>query len=356
MASFAGWSMPLFYKDMSALDSHIHTRKHCSLFDVSHMLQFKISGPDRIKFIENLIVSDVKELPTGSGTLSLFLNKNGGIEDDLIVTNHADFLYVVSNAGCAEKDWNHVTSSLKSFTEAGGNAKVEKIVDCSLVAIQGPESSKILQSLTKTDLSKMSFMSSQFMDLNGVSAHVARSGYTGEDGFEVSINSEKVNDFVSNLLKNDNVKLAGLAPRDSLRIEAGLCLYGHDIDQTTTPLEAGLTWTIGKRRKQEGGFIGSDIVLEQIASKGGSRRRVGFVVQGAPAREGALIFNSDGTEQIGIITSGVPSPSLGTNIAMGYVNKGLNKKGTQVKIKVRNRMQDAEIVKMPFIQSNYYKP
>ncbi|KAJ1838654.1 hypothetical protein LPJ57_011065, partial [Coemansia sp. RSA 486] len=188
----------------------------------------------------------------------------------------------------------------------------------------------------------------------GIPCHVARSGYTGEDGFELSIPTGEIVGITEALLANPEVKLAGLAARDSLRLEAGLCLYGSDIDSTTTPLEANLVWTIGKRRRAEGGFIGSDIILSQIAQKGGERRRVGLVIEGAPARAHSKVLSVDG-EEIGEITSGVPAPSLGKNIAMAYVRKGFNKKDTEVKVKVRNRVQNAKVVKMPFTPANYHK-
>ncbi|KAJ2757640.1 hypothetical protein IWQ57_007039 [Coemansia nantahalensis] len=196
-------------------------------------------------------------------------------------------------------------------------------------------------------------MTGRFVDIGGVRCHVARSGYTGEDGFELSIPSAKVAAITAELLENPAVRLAGLAARDSLRLEAGLCLYGSDIDATTTPVEAGLVWTIGKRRRREGGFIGADTILGQIASKGGLRRRVGLVVEGAPARAGAKVLAPDG-EEVGVVTSGIPAPSLGKNIAMAYVQKGVSKKDTPLKVQVRSRTFDATVAKMPFVPSNYH--
>ncbi|KAJ2060252.1 hypothetical protein GGI17_003882 [Coemansia sp. S146] len=351
---FAGWDMPLVYADQGALDSHLHTRKHASIFDVSHMLQTRIVGKDRHRFLEHLVVADLKELPVGGATLSLFTNPSGGIEDDTIITQQRDSLYVVSNAGCADKDLAHLLKHAKMFQNEGADVEVLKIDDHSLIALQGPASQKALEQLAAVDLSQMPFMTGQFIDIKGVPCHVARSGYTGEDGFELSIPTGEVVSITQALLENPQVKLAGLGARDSLRLEAGLCLYGSDIDSTTTPMEANLVWTVGKRRRAEGGFIGADVILEQIANKGGARRRVGLVIEGAPARAHAKVLSAEG-EEIGEITSGVPAPSLGKNIAMAYVKKGFNKKDTALKVQVRNRVQNATVVKMPFVPAGYHK-
>ncbi|KAJ2738024.1 hypothetical protein H4S06_006518, partial [Coemansia sp. BCRC 34490] len=279
---------------------------------------------------------------------------NGGIEDDTIITQQENSLYVVSNAGCADKDLAHLLKYAKVFQDKGADVEVKRIDDHSLIALQGPSSQQALEQLAGIDLSQMSFMTGRNVDIRGTPCHVARSGYTGEDGFELSIPTGEVVAITEQLLENPKVKLAGLGARDSLRLEAGLCLYGSDIDSTTTPMEANLVWTVGKRRRAEGGFIGDSIILDQIAKKGGLRRRVGLVVEGAPARAHAKVLSVDG-EEIGEITSGVPAPSLGKNIAMAYVKKGFNKKDTALKVKVRNRIQDATVVKMPFVPAKYHK-
>ncbi|KAJ2610963.1 hypothetical protein H4S08_003385 [Coemansia sp. RSA 1365] len=351
---FAGWDMPLVYADQGALDSHLHTRMHASIFDVSHMLQTRIFGSDRHRFLERLVVADLKELSVGSSTLSLFTNEKGGIEDDTIITQQHDSLYVVSNAGCADKDYAHLQQHAKAMQAQGADVKVKRIEDHSLVALQGPASQRTLERLTGVDLGQMSFMTGRFIDIKGVPCHVARSGYTGEDGFEISVPADAAVAVTQGLLENPEVKLAGLGARDSLRLEAGLCLYGSDIDSTTTPIEANLVWTIGKRRRVEGGFIGADVILDQIAKKSGQRRRIGLVIEGAPARAHAKVLSPEG-EEVGEVTSGVPAPSLGKNIAMAYVKKGYHKKDTSLKVVVRNRVQDAKVVKMPFVPSNYHK-
>ncbi|CAG8538454.1 19682_t:CDS:2 [Gigaspora margarita] len=343
MVPFAGWSMPVYYANQGVLSEHIHTREYASLFDVSHMLQFKILGKDRIRFLESLVVADIEEMPFGSSVLSVFTNENGGIIDDTVICKHADHLYVVSNAACADKDLAHVRTKMGEFQNKGGWVDLKVIDDRALLALQGPLAAEILRKLCDKDLSDFMFMTARFLHVKTIESHVSRSGYTGEDGFEVT----------KLILGYPSVHFAGLGARDSLRLEAGLCLYGHDLDDSITPVEAGLSWTIGKRRRVEGGFLGANRILSQL--KGGvARRRVGLMIEGAPARENAEIYNSD-DELIGKVTSGGPSPTLNKNIAMGYVKSGYHKSGTLLKVKVRNKLQDAKIVKMPFVPSKYHK-
>jgi len=221
----------------------------------------------------------------------------------------------------------------------------------------GPKAASVLQDMTKSDLSKLYFGQSAFLTVNDQTMHVTRSGYTGEDGFEIAIPSTSAIPFTEQLLSNDQVNLAGLAARDSLRVEAGLCLYGHDIDERTTPVQAGLSWLIGKDRRYPDAFIGSSKILQQL-EKGGpgiERRRVGLTIQGAPAREGAKIFDADGQVELGVVTSGIPSPTLGQNIAMGYIKSGHHKKDTPVLIEVRKKLRSAMVTKMPFVPANYYR-
>ncbi|KAI8923026.1 hypothetical protein BC831DRAFT_473205 [Entophlyctis helioformis] len=354
MVEFAGWDMPVQYASLGVLASHNWTRTHASLFDVSHMLQSSWTGPDRIKFIESLIVADVAALPVGSSTLSVFTNANGGIIDDTVVNKRSDKeLYVVSNAGCAEKDLKHIRERLVDFQNKGGDVDVKVLDHLSLVALQGPSAAKVLASLANVDLAKFGFMTSRAINVAGVDAYVSRCGYTGEDGFEISVAHGDVVKLSQAFLDHPEVELAGLGARDSLRLEAGLCLYGHDLDDTVSPIEGGLTWTIGQRRRTEGGFLGADKILPQIKGPV-ARRRVGLIVEGAPAREGAEILNAAG-ETIGVVTSGCPSPVLKKNIAMGYVKSGFHKSGTELQVKVRQRLQKAQIVKMPFVPHNYFR-
>ncbi|KAI8511476.1 hypothetical protein Bbelb_105760 [Branchiostoma belcheri] len=250
MVDFAGWSMPVQYKDgISA--SHLHTRANASIFDVSHMVQSRIHGRDGVKFIESLTVGDVAGLQENQGTLTLFTNDQGGIMDDLIVSKTSEgFLYVVTNAGCAEKDIAHMQSQCKEFQAQGHDAAVEVIQDqFGLLALQGPSAAAALQAGMETDLSRITFMCSAVLTVFGVpGCRVTRCGYTGEDGFEVSIPAAQVAQVADSLLSVQaaDVRLAGLGPRDSLRLEAGLCLYGNDIDEDTTPVEATLLWTVGR--------------------------------------------------------------------------------------------------------------
>ncbi|KAJ9056920.1 hypothetical protein DSO57_1027682 [Entomophthora muscae] len=353
MVNFAGWSLPVKYEDLSVSDSHHHTRNPASVFDVSHMLQTKWVGKDRVDFIEKLVVGDIQALKEGTASLSLFTNETGGIIDDTVICKNKDHLYVVSNAGCAEKDWAHIQKHLQQYQDRGGDVDVEIIDTHSLLALQGPKAAKVLQNLVDVDLKEMNFMTSQILSLKGIICRVSRVGYTGEDGFEISVPLPDSMDLTRILLENPDVKLAGLGARDSLRLEAGLCLYGHDLNEGISPVEATLLWTVGKRRRAEGGFLGAEVIQKHIKD-GVSQKRVGLIVQGAPARENALILNEN-EEEIGKVTSGCPSPTLKKNVAMGYVPTSHSKAGQIVKVKVRNRIYPAEIVKMPFTPAKYYK-
>ncbi|KAG9299589.1 hypothetical protein G9A89_020760 [Geosiphon pyriformis] len=353
MVPFAGYSMPVQYQGLGILASHLHTRENASLFDVSHMLQTRLTGKDRISFLEKLIVADIKSLPLGHSALSVFTNENGGIIDDTVICQREDHIYIVSNAACADKDLAHIHLHLAEFQKNGGEAELNVIEDHALVALQGPKAARALERLAGKSLEDLKFMTGRFMDLNGIHCHVTRSGYTGEDGFEISIPASGAVPLAKSLLADPAVQLAGLGARDSLRLEAGLCLYGHDLDETTTPIEAGLGWTIGQRRRQQGGFLGSDITIRDLR-EGPKRRRIGLIVEGSPARENAEIYNLD-EEAIGKVTSGIPSPSLKQNIAMGYVKNGFHKIGTWLQVKVRSRYQRAKVVKMPFVPPKYYK-
>lgn len=302
--------------------------------------------------------------------------------DDTIITHLSagwkERFYFVTNAGCRDKDIAYITDQLKAWRSDGNNAEVQwKILDKhGLVALQGPLAAEILQKLNPTasgkpyDLATLLFGQCAYLKLDSVDQPclVSRGGYTGEDGFEISVppsgsSPNTTLALTETLLKaagEDKLRLAGLGARDSLRLEAGMCLYGHDIDDTTTPVEAGLSWIIAKDRREGGGFLGSDTILSQLKPKkeGGSgvkRRRVGLVINDkAAAREGAKILSEKG-EEIGVVTSGCPSPTLGTNIAMGYVKSGSHKSGTEVGVVVRGKTRKAVVSKMPFVPSKYWK-
>ncbi|XP_076118142.1 aminomethyltransferase, mitochondrial-like [Mytilus galloprovincialis] len=352
---FAGWEMPVQYKS-GITSEHLHVRSDAGLFDVSHMLQTKITGEDSIKFIESMTVADVEGLKENQGTLSVFTNDNGGILDDLIINKTTDgYLYVVSNAGCAEKDLKNMLTQAELFRNAGGDVDVEIICN-GLLALQGPSAGKVMQEAVDFDMNTLPFMTNKLCSVYGISdCRVTRCGYTGEDGVEISVPSDKSVELAIRLMnsKAGNVKLIGLGARDSLRLEAGLCLYGNDIDETTSPVEATLMWTIGKRRRQDADFPGAEVILEQIKQKP-TRKRIGIVSEGPPARGGTKIYNESGTTQIGELTSGCPSPSLKKNVSMGYVETPFSKVGTGVQLEVRKKMVPATVSKMPFLKCNYF--
>ncbi|XP_064117075.1 aminomethyltransferase, mitochondrial-like isoform X1 [Macrobrachium nipponense] len=352
MVEFAGYSMPVQYGKVGIATSHNQVRNHCGMFDVSHMLQSRVHGRDRVKFVESLIVGDIEGLPDNSGTLSLFTNDQGGIIDDLICSKtDLGYLYVVSNAGCKEKDLAHMKQQLASFKAAGGDVELEIIEDHGLVAVQGPEAAKILQPLVEGDINQLYFMQTRELVVAGIPCRVTRCGYTGEDGVEISVPNEKAVELCETLFAS-GVHLAGLGARDSLRLEAGLCLYGNDIDDTTTPIEAGLAWTIGKRRRQTADFPGAEIILKQLKDKP-KRRRVGLTCTGPPPRSHCPVLDGDGN-QVGEVTSGCPAPSLGKNVAMAYVPANLAKAGTNLTVQVRKKNIPAVVTKMPFVKCNYH--
>jgi aminomethyltransferase len=312
------------------------------------------------------------------------LNTDGGIVDDTIITHLSkgwkDTYYFVTNAGCREKDTAYLREKLKAWRE-GANAEVQwrMLETHGLIALQGPLAAEILKSVSPTadgkpfEIDQLLFGQCRYLKLGSIEQPclVSRGGYTGEDGFEISVppgdngenNTLKLTEALMKSAgpdASDSLRLAGLGARDSLRLEAGMCLYGHDIDETTTPVEAGLSWIISKDRRESGGFHGSDKILSQLKPKkegglGVTRRRVGLVINDkAAAREGAKIVDADGKE-IGVITSGGPSPSLDKNIAMGYIKSGLHKAGTEVGVVVRNKTRKAVVSKMPFVPPKYYK-
>ncbi|KAF8194692.1 hypothetical protein BJ912DRAFT_959109 [Pholiota molesta] len=359
MVPFAGYSMPLAYGNVGQIASHNHVRNSVGIFDVGHMVQSNFRGKTATEFLEWLTPSSLASLKPYSSTLSVLLNENGGIIDDTIVTKHAsDAFYVVTNAGRRDRDLEWFKHKVQEWnsSEKGKDGPVEHEVleDWGLVALQGPQAAAYLQGLTSFDLKQLTFGTSAFVPIEGFNLHVARGGYTGEDGFEISIPPSHTVE-VAELLSKSPVQLIGLGARDSLRLEAGMCLYGNDLDETTTPVEAGLSWVIGKERKEKGGFIGAETVLQQL-KEGPSRRRVGLVVDGAPARrKGAKIFSPSGKEELGIVTSGIPSPTLGKNIAMGYIKSGWHKKGTEVEVEVRKQLRKAVLTPMPFTKPNYWR-
>jgi len=356
MVPFAGWSMPIQYKD-SIMDSTTWCREHASLFDVSHMCGLTLKGKDAIPFLETLVVGDIAGLADGTGSLSVFTNEKGGIIDDTVITKVKDGeVYLVVNAGCREKDLEHINKHLAAYKAKGKDVSIEVHDDRGLLALQGPSAMPVLQSLVKAsdiDLTKFYFGNFARFDIKGIPCWVTRTGYTGEDGFEISIPNSRINELAEALVANPEVRWSGLGPRDSLRLEAGLCLYGNDLNEDITPIEAGLAWTVAKKRREACDFLGGEVIKQQLAD-GVSRRRVGFISAGAPARQHSEIRTPDG-KVVGEVTSGAFSPCLKKNIAMGYVDKAFAKAGTELKLVVRGKENNATVTKMPFVKTPYYK-
>jgi len=346
MAAFAGYDMPIQYEGVLA--EHRWTREHAGLFDVSHMGQCRITGADATAQFERFVPGDYAALKAGKQKYSVLLNDEGGIIDDLMAgrpDHHG--LFVVVNAGNKDEDFALWRAQL------GGDAQLTVLEDRALLAIQGPAAAAVMTAHEPV-LADMGFMECARLMLFGVDCYISRSGYTGEDGYEISVPADQAERIWNTLLQDARVKPVGLGARDSLRLEAGLPLHGHDIDPTTSPVEGALTFALSKSRKERADFAGADRVLRELA-EGSSRVRVGLIVkEGAPAREGAEIADADGTV-IGRVTSGGPSPTLGKNIAMGYVPPAFAGPGTALKVIVRGKAAAAEVVAMPFVAQRYYR-
>lgn len=353
MVPFAGYSMPLHYP-LGILKEHQHTREAAGLFDVSHMGQITIrpkSGnlEDAARALESLVPVDVLGLAAGRQRYGVFTDEQGGILDDLMIANRGDHLFLVVNASRRNEDLAHLKAAL------GDSCEVE-LVDRGLLALQGPKAEEVLARLNP-DITGMRFMDVRAIDFDGVSAIVSRSGYTGEDGYEISLPADATVDFADRLLAEEEVEMIGLGARDSLRLEAGLCLHGNDIDTTTTPVEAALEWAIQPARRsggaRAGGFPGAEIILGQIA-EGAARRRVGLLPEGrAPMREGTELFIDEDGEPVGAITSGGFGPSFGGPVALGYVPAAQAAPGTRLLASLRGKMLPVTVTKTPFVKSGY---
>jgi len=353
MVEFCGWSMPVQYTH-SVMESTKHCRKKALLFDVSHMCGLSLRGKDAVAFLEKLVVSDIKAIKPGSGSLSLFTNEQGGIIDDSVITKVSDEdLYLVVNAGRRDVDLAHLNDQLEKNSQMDVQMTVHD--DRGLLALQGPSAVSVLQPLVGVDLSKMYFGNFIETAIDGVPCWITRTGYTGEDGFECSIPADSLEKLAKKFTENTDVHLGGLGARDALRLEAGLCLYGNDITEETSPIEAGLTWTISKSRREECSFLGGERAKKELAD-GVSRKRVGLLTTGPPARAHSDIQEPESGEKIGEVTSGAFSPNLGKNIAMGYVNLPHNAKDTEVKVIIRNKHYSGNVTKMPFVPTTYYRP
>ena len=353
MVPFAGYEMPVQYP-LGVMGEHLHTRSQAGLFDVSHMGQARLvplnDDTDAGQIFEQLVPAGLTTLKEGRIRYSQLTNQEGGILDDLMVTRFGQTLWLVVNAACKEADCAHIQAAL------AGQANLE-IETRGLLALQGPKAATVLAKLFP-QVADMPFMSACYVDWQVGSQKaellISRCGYTGEDGFEISLPENLSVAFAQTLLADDAVAMIGLGARDSLRLEAGLCLYGHDIDTTTTPAQADLMWSIPKRRLEAADFPGAEVINQQITETIG-RKRVGIAPEGrAPAREGALIQALDGQE-IGVVTSGGFSPSLKAPIAMGYVAAEQSAIGTQVQLIVRGKALPAKITALPFVPQNYYR-
>jgi aminomethyltransferase len=346
MVPFAGYDMPVQYP-AGILTEHRHTRAQAGLFDVGHMGQAVLRGDDVAAALEILVPGDLTGLEEGQMRYTQFTNEAGGILDDLMVTNRGDHLFLVVNAGCKDADFAHIQEHI------GGRTELEILADRGLVALQGPEAAAVL-SRHAPEVDTMPFMTLQDVEIAGIKCLVSRSGYTGEDGYEISLPGDQSVELAELLLAEAAVEPIGLGARDTLRLEAGLCLYGHDIDETTSPIEAGLLWSIGKRRREEGGFLGAERIITEIANKP-SRRRVGILPDGrAPAREGTEITDPSGTK-IGVVTSGGFGPTVDGPIAMGYVTRENAAVDTTLQLTVRGKSLNSKVIKLPFVEQNYYR-
>ena len=353
LTEFAGYEMPVQY-GLGILGEHQHTRAKAGLFDVSHMGQVILRGrsyTETALALEKLLPTDVLGLEVGRQRYGLLTTNSGGILDDLMFSNRGDHIFIVLNAACKNSDIKH----LKSLLEP--EILVEEVLNRALIALQGPASETVLGELNP-QVKNMKFMDVETLLVSGVECWISRSGYTGEDGFEISIPAADAELVTRSILSNENVEFIGLGARDSLRLEAGLCLYGHDINQATTPVEASLTWAIQKVRRangeRAGGFIGSKIILKQL-DEGTERKRVGFLPQTrAPMREGVEVFETERSKDtIGIITSGGYGPTVGHPVAMGYIDSKYAQNKNNLFGELRGKRVPVKVSKIPFVPLNF---
>jgi aminomethyltransferase len=345
MVPFAGYEMPVQYP-LGVLGEHNHTRAAAGLFDVSHMGQVRLDGVTAAAALETLVPADILALAPGRTRYTQFTDAAGGILDDLMVTNAGDHLFLVVNAACKAQDIAHMRARLSGVS-------LTELADRALLALQGPQAAAVMSRLAPS-ATAMRFMSFGTATMGGIPVWLTRSGYTGEDGFEISVAAEDAEALARRLLEQPEVRPVGLGARDSLRLEAGLCLYGHDIDTGTSPVEADLAWSIQKRRRADGGFPGASRIQAELAA-GPARRRVGILPDGkAPAREHTEITDATG-RRIGEITSGGFGPSVGGPVAMGYVEAAFAAPGTAVQLVVRGVPRPARVATMPFAPHRYFR-
>lgn len=350
LVTFSGYEMPLQFPT-GIIAEHMHTRNSAGLFDISHMGQIKITGKNAALSLEKLVPSDILSLQPSQQCYTLFTNQEGGVLDDLIVINLDTSYLLIVNAACKQADFDHLQQLLSN------QCNIEVLSEQALLALQGPKAREVLARIFPT-VEFLQFMNVLQTEFKSVPCFITCSGYTGEDGFEISIPAELAEDLARMLLKQKEVLPIGLGARDSLRLEAGLCLYGHDLTTETSLIEAGLTWVVSKSRRPKGeragGYLGAERITKQIVN-GVEKLRIGMLPEGkAPIREGTMLFN-DKDQYIGNVTSGNYSPSLKRPIAMGYVLSSHVELGTQIYANIRDKRIPLTITKLPFKQANYYK-
>jgi aminomethyltransferase len=351
MVPFAGYDMPVSYP-LGIKKEHNHTREKAGLFDVSHMGQIRLGGANAKKALESIVPVDIIDLPLMKLRYALFTNKSGGVMDDLMVTNLGDEdLFLVVNAGCKNADFAHLQSTI------GDDCKVEFLEDFALLALQGPSAQKVLSEIAPS-ISEMIFMTAKQVVINGIECLITRSGYTGEDGFEISLAAKDSEELAKLLLSNIEVEWVGLGARDSLRLEAGLSLYGHELDIHHSPVESSLVWALSKVRRtggeREGNYLGFETIMKHL--NGGSESKVvGLQPEGRmPVRDGAIIEDELGNN-VGKVTSGGFGPNINRPIAIARLKKSYIEKNSKLFALVRNKKIAVEIVSLPFVKQNYYR-
>ena len=351
MVPFAGYEMPVSYP-LGIKKEHTHTRERAGLFDVSHMGQIRLSGEQVMAALESLVPVDIIDLPKMKTRYALFTNENGGVLDDLMVTNLGDnSLFLVVNAACKYADFKHLQDHL------GSSCELELDDDLALLALQGPKAAKVLSGLAPA-VNEMTFMTAKQVMINDISCFITRSGYTGEDGFEISVSSQDAENLADILLSSEEVDWIGLGARDSLRLEAGLSLYGHELDTSHSPVESSLNWALSKVRRlggeREGNYLGDKIILNQL-QHGSDTKVVGILPEGRmPVRDGAIIQDENGN-QIGYVTSGGFGPTLNKPISIARLETKYTNSQSKLFALVREKKIAVEIIKLPFVKHNYYR-
>ena len=351
MVPFAGYEMPVSYP-LGIKKEHNHTRERAGLFDVSHMGQIRLSGEHAMSALESLVPVDIIDLPLMRTRYALFTTENGGVLDDLMVTNLGDNdLFLVVNAACKEADYDHLKNHL------GASCEIEFYDDLALLALQGPKAAMVLSEFVPS-VKEMTFMTAKQTMLNDIDCFITRSGYTGEDGYEISVSAKDAESLASSLLSSEEVEWVGLGARDSLRLEAGLSLYGHELDISHSPVESSLNWALSKARRlggeREGNYLGSKVIMNQIEN-GSDTKVVGLIPEGRmPVRDGAIIQDENGN-QVGYVTSGGFGPTLNQPISIARLETKFTNSQSKIFALVREKKIAVEIVKLPFVKHNYYR-